>query len=118
MAHGRALAAVYPAMMRSRAAKRRNLNSPRARFLDPSLRPLNDGGPARRWEKRSTAFSRSSICGPALKTWVSPKAMSVGRRKRRSSFRYKKNHPRVASADEVFDLLNKSYRNEPEKIEK
>ncbi len=118
VAHGRALAAVYPAMMRFSWQAAEPEFAAVARILDPSMRPLNESEAARRSGEAVDRFLKN------INLWTRLKDLDIPedevRRLAEASLVLPdyKNHPRVASADEVFDLLNKSYRNEPEKTEK
>jgi alcohol dehydrogenase class IV len=118
VAHGRALAAVYPAMMRFSYQAAEPQFAAVTRLLDPSLRPLSDSEAARRSGETVDRFLKD------INLWTRLEDLDIPeeevRRLAEASLVLPdyKNHPRVANADEVFDLLNKSYRNEPEKIEK
>jgi alcohol dehydrogenase class IV len=110
VAHGRALAAVYPAMMRFSYEAAEPEFAAVARILDPSLRALSDGEAAKRSGETVDRFLKS------INLWTRLEDLDIPeeeiRRLAQASLVLPdyKNHPRVASADEVFDLLNKSYR--------
>jgi alcohol dehydrogenase class IV len=118
VAHGRALAAVYPAMMRFSWQAAEPEFAAVARILDPSLRPLGESEAARRSGEAVDHFLKN------INLWTRLKDLDIPedevRRLAEASLVLPdyKNHPRVASADEVFELLNRSYRNEPQKSEK
>jgi len=115
VAHGRALATVYPAMMRFSYQAAEPEFATVARILDPSLRPLSDGDAARRSGEAVDRFLKRINLWTRLEDLGIPE--SDVRRLAEASLVLPdyRNHPRVASADEVFELLNKSYRHEPEK---
>ncbi len=115
VAHGRALAAVYPAMMRFSYRAAEPEFAAVARILDPSLRSLSDSEAARRSGEAVDRFLKDINLWTRLEDLGIPEGEV--RRLAEASLILPdyRNHPRVADADEVFDLLNKSYRNEPEK---
>ncbi|MFZ2055048.1 MAG: iron-containing alcohol dehydrogenase [Candidatus Aminicenantales bacterium] len=114
VAHGRALAAVYPAMMRFSYQAAEPEFAAVARILEPSLRPLSDGEAARqsggavdRFLKRINLWTRLEDLGiPEGEVRRLAEASLV--------LPDYKSHPRVATAAEVFDLLKKSYHNGPD----
>jgi alcohol dehydrogenase class IV len=115
VAHGRALATVYPAMMRFSWQAAEPEFAAVARILEPSLRPLSDGEAARLSGEAVDRFLKRINLWTRLEDLGIPE--SEVRRLAEASLVLPdyRNHPRVASAEEVFDLLNKSYRAEPEK---
>ncbi|MBN2409551.1 MAG: iron-containing alcohol dehydrogenase [Candidatus Aminicenantes bacterium] len=114
VAHGRALAAVYPAMMRYTWQAAEPKFAAVARLLDPFLQPLSDGEAAHRSGEAVDRFLKS------INLWTRLEDLDIPedevRRLAEASLVLPdyKNHPRVASMDEVIDLLKKSYRDEPE----
>ena len=110
VAHGRALAAVYPAMMRFSWQAAELKFAAVARILDPSLRTLSDSEAARRSGEAVDRFLK------AINLWTRLEDLGIPedevRRLADASLVLPdyKNHPRVATADDVFDLLEKSYR--------
>jgi alcohol dehydrogenase class IV len=115
VAHGRALATVYPAMMRFSWQAAEPEFAAVARILEPSLRPLSDGEAARLSGEAVDRFLKRINLWTRLEDLGIPE--SEVRRLAEASLVLPdyRNHPRVASAEEVFDILNKSYRAEPEK---
>jgi alcohol dehydrogenase len=115
VAHGRALAAVYPAMMRFSWPAAEPEFAAVARILDPSLGPLSDGEAAQRSGEAVDRFLKH------INLWIRLEDLDIPEGEVRKLAEASlilpdyKNHPRIANADEVFDLLNKSYRHEPEK---
>lgn len=110
VAHGRALAAVYPAMMRYTWQSAESKFAAVARIFDSSLQTLSDSEAARRAGEVVDRFLRD------INLWTRLADLGIPeneiRRLAEASLVLPdyKNHPRVASADDVFDLLNKSYR--------
>jgi alcohol dehydrogenase class IV len=115
VAHGRALAAVYPAMMRFSWQAAEPEFATVARILDPSLEPLGDGEAARRSGEAVDRFLRHINLWTRLEDLDIPEGEV--RRLAEASLVLPdyRNHPRVADVDEVFELLNKSYRDGPGK---
>jgi alcohol dehydrogenase class IV len=114
VAHGRALAAVYPAMMRFSYHAAEPEFAAVGRILDPSLQPLSDGEAARRSGEAVDRFLK----GINLWTRLEDLGIPEGEVRRLAEASLVlpdyRNHPRVADVDEVFDLLNKSFCDEPE----
>ncbi len=112
VAHGRALAAVYPAMMRFTWQTAEAEFAAVARILDPSLQPLSDSEAARRSGDAVDRFLKD------INLWTRLEDLGIPedevRRLAEASLVLPDylNHPRIASADEVFDLLKKSFRDE------
>jgi len=114
VAHGRALAAVYPAMMRYTFSAAEPEFAAVARILDPSLVALSDSEAARRSGEAVDRFLKDISLWTRLEDLGIPEAEV--RRLAEASLILPdyKNHPKVADVEEVFDLLNKSFRDEPE----
>ena len=115
VAHGRALAAVYPAMMRFTWPAAEIEFAAVARILDPALKSLSDGEAARRAGEEVDRLIRDINLWTRLEDFGIPEAEV--RRLAEASLILPdyKNHPKVADLNEVFDLLNDSFRDEPEK---
>ncbi len=113
VAHGRALAAVYPAMMRYSFSAAEAEFAAVARILDPALKSLSDGEAARRAGEAVDRLLKD------IKLWTRLEDLGIPeaevRRLAEASLILPdyRNHPRVANASEVFELLNKSYRDGP-----
>lgn len=114
VAHGRALAAVYPAMMRFSYQAAEPEFAAVARILDPSLRPLRDSEAARRSGEAVDRFLKDINLWTRLEDLGIPEGEVRKLAEASLILPDYRNHPRVADVDEVFDLLNKSYRDEPE----
>ncbi|HCS46783.1 MAG TPA: alcohol dehydrogenase [Candidatus Aminicenantes bacterium] len=114
VAHGRALAAVYPAMMRFSYQAAEPEFAAAGRILDPSLQPLSDSEAARRSGEAVDRFLKDINLWTRLEDLGIPEGEV--RRLAEASLILPdyRNHPRVADVDEVFDLLNKSFCDEPE----
>lgn len=110
VAHGRALAAVYPAMMRYTWQSSESKFAAVARIFDPSLQTLSDSEAARRSGEVVDGFLRD------INLWTRLEELGIPENEIRKLAEASlilpdyKNHPRVATAEDVFDLLNKSYR--------
>lgn len=110
VAHGRALAAVYPAMMRFTWKSAVPRFAAVGRILNPSLQTLSDGEAGRRSGEAVDRFLRD------IHLWTRLEDLGIPENEIRELAEASlilpdyKNHPRVATAEEVFDLLNKSYR--------
>jgi alcohol dehydrogenase class IV len=118
VAHGRALAAVYPAMMRFTWPAAETEFAAVARILDPALESLSDSEAARRAGEAVDRLLKDINLWTRLDDLGIPEAEV--RRLAEASLILPdyRNHPRVATVSEVFDLLNKSFRDEPEKKRK
>jgi len=114
VAHGRALAAVYPAMMRFTWQAAETKFAAVARILDPSMAALSESEAARRSGEAVDRLLKDINLWTRLETLGIPEAEV--RRLAEASLILPdyKNHPKVADVEEVFDLLNKSFRDEPE----
>lgn len=114
VAHGRALAAVYPAMMHFSYQAAEPEFAAVARILDPSLQPLSNSEAARRSGEAVDRFLKDINLWTRLEDLGIPEGEV--RRLAEASLVLPdyKNHPRVANVDEVFELLNRSFRDEPE----
>ena len=114
VAHGRALAAVYPAMMRFTWQAAEAKFAAVARILDPSMAALSESEAARRSGEAVDRLLKDINLWTRLETLGIPEAEV--RRLAEASLILPdyKNHPKVADVEEVFDLLNKSFRDEPE----
>jgi alcohol dehydrogenase class IV len=112
VAHGRALAAVYPAMMRFSWQSAESEFAVVARILDPSLKTVSDSEAARRSGEAVDRFLKEIDLWTRLEDLGIPEGEVRKLAETSLILPDYKNHPRIASADEIFDLLNKSYRNE------
>jgi alcohol dehydrogenase class IV len=110
VAHGRALAAVYPAMLRFTWQAAENKFAAVARILDPALQPLGDREAARQLGEAVDRLLKEIHLRTSLADLGIPEADV--RRLAEASLVLPdyKNHPKVATLDEVFELLNVSYR--------
>jgi alcohol dehydrogenase class IV len=118
VAHGRALAAVYPAMMRFTFQAAETEFAAVARILDPALKSLSDGEAARRAGEAVDRLLRDIHLWTCLEDLGIPEAEV--RRLAEASLILPdyRNHPRVAGVSEVFDLLKESFRDKPERKKK
>lgn len=114
VAHGQALAAVYPAMMRFSYQAAEPEFAAVGRILDPSQQPLSDSEAARRSGEAVDRFLKDINLWTRLEDLGIPEGEV--RRLAEASLVLPdyRNHPRVADVDEVFDILTKSFRVEPE----
>jgi alcohol dehydrogenase class IV len=110
VAHGRALAAVYPAMMRFTWQAAEGKFAAVARILNPSLQSVSDSEAARRSGEAVDRLLNGITLWTRLEDLGIPEAEV--RRLAEASLVLPdyRNHPKVATLDEVFELLNRSYR--------
>jgi alcohol dehydrogenase class IV len=118
VAHGRALAAVYPAMMRFTWPVAETEFAAVARILDPSLVALSDSEAARRSGEAVDRLLKDINLWTRLENLGIPEAEV--RRLAEASLILPdyRNHPKVAGVEEVFALLSASFHDEPEKARK
>lgn len=112
VAHGRALAVVYPAMMRFTCQAAESKFAAVAKIFDPSCQTLDDSEAARCSGEAVDRFLKAIHLWTRLEGLGTPESEVRSLAEASLVLSDYKNHLRVATAEEVFDLLNKSYRDE------
>jgi alcohol dehydrogenase class IV len=110
VAHGEALAAVYPAVMRYSWQSAPGKFAVVARIFDPSLISSPDKRAAQKSCDVIGAFNREIGMGISLKKLKIPEKEIRTLAEASLVLPDYKNHPRVATLDEVCELLKRSFR--------
>lgn len=110
VAHGEALAAVYPAIMRYTYETSIVKFAAMGRLFDPALVRVGDAEAAKRSCEALDAFLRGIGLRMTLKDLRIPKDELKALAKASMILPDYKNHPRVATLDEILEILENSFR--------